>query len=369
MSNNGCRSDPRDSRDLRDLHLMFWNMNKEKQISAFLVATLIYAGIAFGQTYSLTCKSIFIDPDPVYVGDKVVFTYTIGNIGTNAVIGGTYEIEFYIDDQMVSFDHGTLTLYSRGENTYSMSDGYWNWIANKAGPHTCHVNIVPKKTLNQSKKYDNITTKSFIVHTNPSTNRILNSISSRPRKPNYNTPADAVHQAESLVKVLFPGLTRIPAALVAFETNSVFIVRYPSLVPVEPGKTPNPYNSYPFGNEFSANGLGWRESYSTAMTLETQMKITATAILAILLLAGCARKPSLDVSGKWYSYLNGGQFTLEQNGNDIYGVGYFSSLWPSCGSFRMVRRSSPTMPLEAEAAERHCPITKCRHRSLHVSTV
>jgi hypothetical protein len=54
------------------------------------------------------------------------------------------------------------------------------------------------------------------------------------------------------------------------------------------------------------------------------MKITSTAILAILLLAGCARKPSLDVSGKWYFY-SGGQFTLVQADNNIYGAGYFNN--------------------------------------------
>jgi hypothetical protein len=54
------------------------------------------------------------------------------------------------------------------------------------------------------------------------------------------------------------------------------------------------------------------------------MKITATAILAILFLAGCARKPSLDVSGKWYFY-SGGQFTLVQEGKNISGGGYLDN--------------------------------------------
>jgi len=55
------------------------------------------------------------------------------------------------------------------------------------------------------------------------------------------------------------------------------------------------------------------------------MKITATAIFAILLLAGCAREPSLDVSGEWYFYHFGGQFTLVQNGKNISGAGYLDN--------------------------------------------
>jgi len=55
------------------------------------------------------------------------------------------------------------------------------------------------------------------------------------------------------------------------------------------------------------------------------MKITATAIVAILLLAGCARKPSLDVSGTWHFYSFGGQFTLIQTDNNISGAGYIDN--------------------------------------------
>jgi hypothetical protein len=55
------------------------------------------------------------------------------------------------------------------------------------------------------------------------------------------------------------------------------------------------------------------------------MKLTVTAIFAIMLLAGCAPEPSLDVSGEWYFYLNGGQFTLVQTGNNIWGAGYIAN--------------------------------------------
>ena len=51
------------------------------------------------------------------------------------------------------------------------------------------------------------------------------------------------------------------------------------------------------------------------------MKITATSIVVVLLLAGCSREPTLDVSGNWY-FFHGGSFTLEQDGKRVSGTGY-----------------------------------------------
>jgi len=52
------------------------------------------------------------------------------------------------------------------------------------------------------------------------------------------------------------------------------------------------------------------------------MKITATAIIAIVVLAGCSREPSLDVSGNWY-FFRGGPLALVQDGRKLSGSGYF----------------------------------------------
>ena len=56
-------------------------------------------------------------------------------------------------------------------------------------------------------------------------------------------------------------------------------------------------------------------------TLGTQMKVTATSIVVILLMAGCARKPTLDVSGEWH-FFHGGRFTLVQDGKKLTGSGH-----------------------------------------------
>jgi hypothetical protein len=69
------------------------------------------------------------------------------------------------------------------------------------------------------------------------------------------------------------------------------------------------------------------------------MKITATAIVAVLVLAGCSRQPTLDVSGKWY-FFRGGRLTLVQDGRRISGTGHF-----------------PINPRPTEASPTRMPIT------------
>ena len=51
------------------------------------------------------------------------------------------------------------------------------------------------------------------------------------------------------------------------------------------------------------------------------MKVTATSIVVVLLMAGCARKPTLDVSGEWH-FFHGGRFTLVQDGKKLTGSGH-----------------------------------------------
>ncbi len=54
--------------------------------------------------YDLTGEVSAPDPDPAYVGDKVSFIYVVKNLGNNTVPSGSFDVEFYVGGELVSFD-------------------------------------------------------------------------------------------------------------------------------------------------------------------------------------------------------------------------------------------------------------------------
>jgi hypothetical protein len=78
----------------------------------------------------------------VHVGDKVVFDYVLKNVGTNAVAGGTYSFDLYVDNRRIAFDHTTSTIQPSGTVPYSLVPGSFNWQPTNSGRYRYELIII-----------------------------------------------------------------------------------------------------------------------------------------------------------------------------------------------------------------------------------
>jgi hypothetical protein len=98
-------------------------------------------------SFDVVVASFTNRPSPVHVGSKVVFDYTLKNVGTNIAPGGAYYYDLYVDSKVTSFDHATSSLKPSEEIYYSMAKGYFDWQPTNAGLHRYVLVIVePGKT-------------------------------------------------------------------------------------------------------------------------------------------------------------------------------------------------------------------------------
>ena len=112
--------------------------------------------IAPSGNYDLTSKSITYLPNPVKVGDEVVFTYTVDNIGKSDVPAKTYDVDFYVNGKRVSFDHATSLIPSGLKTTYSMAKGYYHFKASKPGKYIYMIVIDPNNRLKEFNETNNV---------------------------------------------------------------------------------------------------------------------------------------------------------------------------------------------------------------------
>ena len=102
-------------------------------------------------------------PNPAYVGDKVSFTYVVRNLGKNTLPTRSYEVEFYINDEMISFDRDGNPLTQGGCVTYSRSKGYYDFIPDKSGKYSYILILDPKNTLKETNEDNNKITGEITV--------------------------------------------------------------------------------------------------------------------------------------------------------------------------------------------------------------
>jgi len=69
--------------------------------------------------YDLEAVKALISPEPAIFGKNMTEYEVVRNSGPSTVPGGTYDVEFYIDNRLVSFDRATSTLGPGEENHYS----------------------------------------------------------------------------------------------------------------------------------------------------------------------------------------------------------------------------------------------------------
>jgi phage baseplate assembly protein gpV len=113
--------------------------------------------------YELTGQVIKHSPDPVKAGDRVTFTYEVSNTGSSPVPAKSYDVEFYLDGKLVSFDRATSGISVEGRTIYSMSEGYWHVEGISSGVHTFRLVLDPRNRLAERNESNNVVEGKFEV--------------------------------------------------------------------------------------------------------------------------------------------------------------------------------------------------------------
>lgn len=137
---------------------------------AFALAMCLIAAAGFGckkvappGNYDLASKSISWQPNPVEVGDLVIFTYSVDNLDSSRIPDRTYDVDFYVDGKLVSFDHATSAIYPGLQTVYSTSPGTPHFRATQAGTFSYKLVLDPDNRLKETDETNNIITGSFVV--------------------------------------------------------------------------------------------------------------------------------------------------------------------------------------------------------------
>ncbi len=97
--------------------------------------------------YELTGKVIKHSPDPLRAGDGVTFTYEVKNAGRSAIPARAYEVEFYVDGRLVSFDRAASEIAPGGRSIYSKVEGSRHVEGITPGVHHFRLVLDPQERL------------------------------------------------------------------------------------------------------------------------------------------------------------------------------------------------------------------------------
>ena len=114
--------------------------------------------------YDLTCKVTSISPATIYVGDKVVFSYSVSNLGSSTLPARTYDVDFYVNGSLVSFDHATSSLIAGGSTSYSMEPPYYHFDAKAPGQYSYKLLVDPTNRVPETDENNNVVVGSFVVN-------------------------------------------------------------------------------------------------------------------------------------------------------------------------------------------------------------
>ena len=135
-------------------------------LAVFLFAPLAYAASlqeAPEGNYDLVAVEVVHIPEEVAVGDGVVFVTHVANQGTDAIPPRTYRVDLYVDDERVSFDHGTGGLTPGGTSTYSMSEGYYHFKPTEPGTYTYRWILDKEDNLSEMDETNNAIEGTIVV--------------------------------------------------------------------------------------------------------------------------------------------------------------------------------------------------------------
>ena len=113
--------------------------------------------------YDLVAVEVVHTPEKVVVGDEVVFVNHLTNQGTDAIPPRTYRVDFYVDGERVSFDHGTGGLEPDGTNTYSKAEGYYHFKPTEPGTYTYRWILDKEDNLPETDETNNVIEGTIVV--------------------------------------------------------------------------------------------------------------------------------------------------------------------------------------------------------------
>jgi hypothetical protein len=109
--------------------------------------------------YDIAAQQVTVSPKPVVSHGKYSLSYSVRNAGPTDIPGGTYEVEFYIDGDLVSFDRRTSDLPPQQSNTY-----HARFNADLTpGVHNYRLIVDPDDRLHEIDEANNILRGSFEV--------------------------------------------------------------------------------------------------------------------------------------------------------------------------------------------------------------
>ena len=135
-------------------------------LAVFLFASSAYAAPlqeAPEGNYDLVAVEVVHTPEEVVVGDEVVFVNHLTNQGTDAIPPRTYWVDFYVDGECVSFDHGTGGLRPGGTSTYSKAEGYYHFKPTEPGTYTYRWVLDKEDNLPETDETNNVIEGTIVV--------------------------------------------------------------------------------------------------------------------------------------------------------------------------------------------------------------
>lgn len=135
-------------------------------LAVFLFASSAYAAPlqeAPEGNYDLVAVEVVHIPEEVVVGDEVVFVNHLANRGTDAIPPRTYWVDFYVDSECVSFDHGTGGLRPGGTSTYSKAEGYYHFKPTEPGTYTYRWILDKEDNLPETDETNNVIEGTIVV--------------------------------------------------------------------------------------------------------------------------------------------------------------------------------------------------------------
>ena len=136
-----------------------------------MLAVFLFAPSAYAEplkeapegNYDLVAVEVVHVPEEVVVGDGVVFVTHVANQGTDAIPPRTYRVDLYVDDERVSFDHGTGGLEPGGTSTYAMSEGYYHFKPTEPGTYTYRWILDKEDNLPETDETNNVIEGTIVV--------------------------------------------------------------------------------------------------------------------------------------------------------------------------------------------------------------
>jgi len=105
--------------------------------------------------YDLEATSVTVEPTEIFVGDGVVFSYIVTNKGTDTIPAGSYEVDLYLEQDSIAFDHDTPVLEAGLNVEYGMTDGAHHWKAAAPGTYKYRLIIDEENRLDETNEENN----------------------------------------------------------------------------------------------------------------------------------------------------------------------------------------------------------------------